>query len=135
MTAHITQRVAARRRFKTSETNWIPTSPSFRRQRGSLTQQTVTIGFGVMLITSLSLLGFFYLQQVLSTASRGNDIHALENQLLELKTQQKSLELNSAELRSIQTIENSVNGLNLMPTDKVSYLGTPVDQRVATSQR
>jgi len=110
MTARVTQSVVPRYRSRTGE-------------RGVLTHHTLSIGLSVLVLISLSVLGFFYLQQVLQTASRGSDIHQLENRLSELKEQQNALELQSAELRSINTVEQRINELDLVRTDAVSYLG------------
>lgn len=99
-----------------------------RAQTGSINRQTVTLGFSLLVLFSLSLLGFFYLQQVLETASQGSEISELENHLMDVKTQQRSLELESAQLRSIQNIEGQLNTLNLVATDRVAYLALPEGQ-------
>lgn len=103
-------------------------------QKGIFTQQSLSIGLSLLVLVSLSMLAFFYLQQVLQTSSRGSDIHALENTLIELKEKHRSLELQSAELRSIQAIEEHVENLNLVSTDRVSYLGGALDH-VAVNAR
>lgn len=99
-------------------------------QRGNATPTAIgaTLGVGVLII--LAVLGFMYLQQVLETASQGTDIHALENQLIELKQRQRELELEGANLRSLQTVEDRVQRLQLVPTDHVSYL-SPTPEHVA----
>jgi hypothetical protein len=122
MTSHIQQHVVARPRPH------LPRSASFSHttfysQRGNLTHQGVMIGFSLLVLISLSVLGFMYLQQVLETASRGNEMQALEDTLTELRTKQRSLELEGAELRSLHTIETKVNSLQLVATDRVAYLG------------
>lgn len=117
MTAHIEQHV-------------IPRQRGALKQAGSINRQAVTIGFSLLVLFSLSMLGFFYLQQVQETASQGSEISDLENQLIDIKKQQRSLELESAELRSIQNIEGQLNTLNLVATDHVAYLTLP-EGRVA----
>ncbi len=97
-------------------------------QVGSINRQTVTLGFSLVVLFSLSMLGFFYLQQVLETASQGSEISELENRLMDIKTEQRSLELESAQLRSIQNIEGQLNTLNLVATDRVAYLTLPEGQ-------
>jgi hypothetical protein len=88
--------------------------------------------FALVALLSLSGLGFFYLQQVFGTASHGVDIQSLETELLELKEEQRKLELEGAQLRSIQAVEERVQQLNLAPVDQVAYL-LPVPDRVALS--
>lgn len=116
MTANINQHVTLR----------------YRRplQRGRITHATLTAAFGVSTLVVIALLGFFYLQQVLHTASEGTDVHTLEAQLLELKQHQRELELEGANLRSLQTVEDHVQKLNLGPTSHVTYL-TPTPDHVA----
>lgn len=119
MTANIQQYVVSRNRTNKR----ISSDRQFRLQRGSATPQTYTVVFGLLLFTLISCLGFFYLQQVLNTASQGSSIEALEEKLLELKSQQRTLELQGAQLRSIETIEDRVKDLNLVEAEEVVYLG------------
>lgn len=127
MTARIEQNVVARRRNNRGSSPY--TSKSL--QRGSANHATMSIALGLTTLIFVSLLGFFYLQQVLSTASQGTDIHALESEIMELREKQKTLELEGAELRSLKTVEDRVKDLNLVDTDKVSYLVTEQDSKVA----
>lgn len=96
-------------------------------QSGRITHTTVTAAFGVSTLVMLAVLGFFYLQQVLHTASQGTDVHALESHLIDLKQQQRELELEGAQLRSLQSVEDRVQKLNLAPTGPVSYLAPTPD--------
>lgn len=116
MTANISQHVISRR-----------LSAGHRTQHGSITHTTVTAAFGVSTLVLLTMLGFFYLQQVLHTASQGTDIHTLESQLVDLKQEQRQLELEGAQLRSLQTVEERVQKLNLAPVNHVTYLNQVPD--------
>lgn len=62
-----------------------------------------------------------YLTMVNSTSTKGYEIKKLESRLLELKEQQKRLELEAASLKSIQTIEEEIKTLNLIPSGSVKY--------------
>jgi hypothetical protein len=86
------------------------------------------MSLGLIALLTVALLGFFYLQQVMSTASQGTDIHALESKIVDLKEKQRQLELEGAQLRSLKTIEGNVQQLNLVTTDKVAYLTAPTDK-------
>jgi len=103
-------------------------------QRGSVNSSTVTMGLAVVAVVAVGLLGFFYLQQVFGTAERGTDIQALEKQVDELRAEQKELELEGAQLRSIQAVEETVKELNLVATEQVAYLVIP-SERVALNAR
>lgn len=109
MTAKISQHVTRRYSFP---------------QRGSSTPTAIGATIGVTTLIVLTALGFMYLQQVLHTASQGSDVHALETQLIELKQQQRELELEGANLRSLQTVEDRIQRLNLVSTERVTYLAT-----------
>ncbi len=82
----------------------------------------------------VALVGFFYLQQVFGTASRGTDIQALQSQVGELREQQRQLELDGAQLRSIQAVEQRVNTLNLVAVDSVAYLASQPDKVAVVSR-
>lgn len=121
MTVKISQHVITRhsRGFRTPR--------AFRAQRGHATPTAVGATIGVSALIILAMLGFMYLQQVLHTASQGTDVHALETRLIDLKQKQRELELEGAHLRSLQTVEERIQRLNLVPTDRVSYLATSPD--------
>ena len=128
MTANITQNVVARSRNDHSLPAW---KPSKKYQAGKISSATLTLTLGVIIVMSVAFLSFFYLGQVLGTASQGSDIADLEENIVHLREQQKELELEGAQLRSIQTIEDRVQELNLVATDKVTYLDNQ-EGRVAT---
>lgn len=140
MTANIAQQVVPRQRIKNIPyhiTGSVPggrkarntfSSRSFQTQRGSVSSGTLTFSLGFIALAVVALLGFFYLQQVIGTTSQGTDIHAIESQIVELRDKQRSLELEGAELRSLQTIEQNVEQLNLIKTDKVTYLADTTER-------
>lgn len=99
-------------------------------QRGAIDHGTAAAMFGIVAVVLVGMFSFFYLQQVVRTASQGADINQLESQLSSLKEQQKTLELDGAHLRSLQTIQQQTGSMNLVPADSVSYLA-PTDGRVA----
>ena len=113
MTANIQQRITPR-----------------RFQRGSVDHTTAALMFGIAAVGIVGLLGFFYLQQVIRTASQGTDVHQLEANVSDLKEKQRVLELEGAQLRALKNIEGDAEQLNLVPTEKVSYL-VDVDEHLA----
>lgn len=124
MTATIQQHVVPRHNKK--QTGKFRSS----NQRGAIDHSTAAIMFGVVAVVLVGMFSFFYLQQVVHTASQGSDITELESQVSSLKDQEKVLELDGARLRSLQTIEQQTSSMNLVPTNSVSYLA-PTDGRVA----
>lgn len=123
MTPKITQHVAVRNGSKL---------PLFSRStRGAIDHTTAALMLGLSAVTIVGMLGFFYLQQVVQTASQGTDVRQLEATLTDLKEKQRVIELEGAQLRSLRNIEEDTQKMNLVPTDKVSYLAPTFDDRVA----
>lgn len=104
-------------------------------QRGTVTQSTLTITLAFISLACVAVLGFFYLQQVFSTSSQGSDVQALETQMNELRDKQRDLELQGAELRSLQAVEEHVKAENLVSVGDVSYLSQKGSQVAMTSGR
>jgi hypothetical protein len=122
MTANIQQNVIPRhfrRRAVTSRHYF---------QQGNVSQSTLTIGFAILSLVTTVVLGFLYLQQVFGTATHGSNIQALEQTMIELKEQQKQLELEGAQLRSIQSVEERVEQMNLVSATNVGYLAAHPDR-------
>jgi hypothetical protein len=113
MTANIEQHVIPRNQRRTT---------TYVYQRGNVSQSTLTVGFAILALVTTVVLGFLYLQQVFGTAAHGSNIQALEQTMIELKEQQKQLELDGAQLRSIQSVEERVKELNLISANNVGYL-------------
>jgi len=130
MTAKIQQHVVPRRGVSSS--SW--RQPRLFAQRGSVTQYTMAVTAGLLLLLSLGAVGFLYLQQVLNTASQGSEMSTLEQKIMDLKEQERTIELQGAQLRSLETVQKKVEDLHLVNTQTVSYLAR-VPQTVATSQR
>jgi hypothetical protein len=106
---------------------------SIFNQTGSATQSTITAALAILSLVSVSLLGFFYLHQVFNTAAEGFGIESLEEQQLELNEKIRELELEGAQLRSIQVVEERVKELELVKADEVAYL-VPLNHQVALNQ-
>lgn len=102
-------------------------------QRGSATHATVTVLFGIFALVLVGSLGLFYLQQVVGTASSGTEIREIEERISELKERQRILELEGAELRSLQVVEERAKELNLIGADRVTFL-VSTDDKVAARQ-
>lgn len=144
MTPNISQHVIPRRRPRSPARNqWLAVSRFRRaaasgrwaaglpaRQRGSINSAALGVALGVIGIMAVAALSFVYLGQVLTTASQGTNVQDLEKSISELRQKQQQLELEGASLRSIQTVEQRVQQLNLTTADKVTYLTVP-DRKVA----
>jgi len=129
MTSNIKQQVVPRHHRSNFSHNRL--SGLAHRQSGKITNHAITLAFGLFTIIFCAALGFFYLQQVLGTASQGSEVHTLEAKIDELSEKQRQLELQGAELRSIRQVEQNVKEkLNLVDIDTVAYL-VPVPGSVA----
>lgn len=67
-------------------------------------------------------LGIGYLFSVNQTASRGFEVSSLQEQMETLASQNKKLELETSELKSMAQIEQVKETIGLVPVEKVEYL-------------
>lgn len=123
MTPKITQHVVPRNGRKLTAFNV--------SSRGAIDHTTAALMLGLAAVTIVGMLGFFYLQQVVQTASQSTDVRQLEAKITDLKEQQRVIELEGAQLRSLKNVEEDTQKMNLVPTDKVSYLAPTFDDHVA----
>ncbi len=75
------------------------------------------------LLAVVVVFGLSYLFLVNSTSTKGYEIKKLERSMSTLRETNKRLELEMAALKSIQHMENTVRTLNLVPSEKVYYVG------------
>ncbi|MEK7499989.1 MAG: hypothetical protein AAB649_05285 [Patescibacteria group bacterium] len=104
-----------------------------RSNRGAIKHTTAALMLGFVAVTLVGTLGFFYLQQVVHTASQSTDVRELESKITDLKEKQRVIELQGAQLRSLKNVEHDMEKMNLVPTEKVSYLAPVLDDKVAYS--
>lgn len=104
---------------------------SHRSNRGAINHTMAIVMLGMAAVTIVGMLGFFYLQQVVHTASESTDVRELESKITDLKEKQRVIELQGAQLRSLKNVEDDMEKMNLVPTEKVSYLAPVLDDHVA----
>lgn len=92
------------------------------RSKFWLNQRAGTFHLGMLLAMGLLVLGLVYLFQVNNLSTKGYEIKQLEGRLTELRERQKRLELEAAALQSIQSIEEEIETLNLVPSKIVKHL-------------
>lgn len=63
-----------------------------------------------------------YLFQVNSFATKGYEIKKLDTRLTQLKEQHRKLQLEAAQLQSIQKIQMDQATLNMVPVSSISYI-------------
>jgi cell division protein FtsL len=93
-------------------------------RRGTLPMD-IKIG-PVTFIVSASIIfafiGFLFLAQLFQTSTKGYEISKLREQLDKLKEENKKLEIETAELRSFENIDGSIEKLNMVRSQNVVYL-------------
>lgn len=90
---------------------------------------TMTIGI-IVLFCVVSLL---FLVQVFQSSTTGYEVSALETQIEELKEENKKLEIQAAELQSLDSIEASVQEINMVPVENIVYIEPPAASVVAVN--
>lgn len=77
------------------------------------------------LLTLVSILlacGIFYVYEINLLATKGYEIREAENRVKELAQDSRQLKIREVELRSMYTIEKSMNNFNLVSPSNVSYI-------------
>lgn len=78
-------------------------------------------GFRVTLGASVLLLGFWYVGQTNALSAKGFALRDLENQLAQLQTENRRLDVELAELQSLRSLEARLPAANLVPVGQVEY--------------
>ena len=76
----------------------------------------------IVVIFLICVLSLFFLAQVFQSSTKGYEMTELENKIKDLKEQNKSLEIKSAELKSFENLKNEANILNMVPANKIVYI-------------
>lgn len=90
----------------------------YSSQRGS-SMGIFLSGLGILSIIIAA--GFLYIFQVTSSAVGGYDTTSLEKQIVKLQDERRDLEMQAADLQSLQAIELGAKKLQLVASDKVLY--------------
>lgn len=77
---------------------------------------------GSVLFGACCLLGVMYLYQVNSFSTKGFEIKALQNKISVLQEQQRELQVQSAQLQSLQRIQASPEVQSMESVTSVSYI-------------
>lgn len=84
----------------------------------------LTSNWGILVLGLCSLLTIVYLIQVNSFSTKGYEISNLQKKIDQLKEDQRTLEVQSAELQSLQRIQADPSLLNMVPVSSISYVQT-----------
>jgi cell division protein FtsB len=99
----------------------------YSSQRGS-SMGIFLSGLGILSIVVAA--GFLYIFQVTSSAVGGYDTTSLEKQIVKLHDERRDLEMQVADLQSLQAIEQGAKKLQLVASDKVMYTSPIADNNV-----
>jgi len=89
-------------------------------EKGSVKINFMGIFFSFIFIVSL--LGGIYLYQVNDLVGKGYEFKEIENKLEKLKKENEQEKMKEVELRSMRNIEKSIENLNLVSSNEVSFL-------------
>ncbi|MBU1167750.1 hypothetical protein KKC60_05090 [Patescibacteria group bacterium] len=107
---------------------------SKRGVRKSSFGQSVKTGPVTLVIATIALfclLSFFFLAQVFQSSTKGYEVSELEKRIEDLDDENQKLEIQAAELKSLDNIERSVEEINMVPVQDVVYLEASTDTVVA----
>lgn len=81
-----------------------------------------SVALPILLLAVIVFAGFSYLFYVNQTATGSFDIKGLETKITELQDANKKLELQTAEMQSLATIEDGIKDLQMVASTKIEYL-------------
>lgn len=88
---------------------------------------------GIAVLSTVVASGSLYIYQVTSSAIGGYDSTSLERRASELKEEVKNLELKTAELQSLKTIEEGAKKMKLEPSNQMIFTSPILKGTVAYS--
>jgi len=103
----------------------------YHSQRGS-SMGIFLSGLGILSVIIAA--GFLYIFQITSSAVGGYDTTSLEKQITKLQDERRDLEMQVADLQSLQSIERGAKKLRLVASDKVLYTSPIGNNLVAYSK-
>lgn len=99
---------------------------------GSVAPGPVTMVVGLVVL--FCVLSMMFLVQVFQSSTTGYEVSALQDQIDDLKEDNKKLEIQAAELQSLDSIEKSVQEINMVPLDSIVYVEPPATSIFASTQ-
>ena len=96
----------------------IPTELAKKKTKTSAS----TYRLNLAILTSSIILGLVYLFVVNSLGTKGYEIKKLDQQVQQLETNQKNLQLQASDLQSINRIQTEAQKLNFIPNSNITYL-------------
>lgn len=100
----------------------------YHAQRGS-SMGIFLSGIGILSIIIAA--GFLYIFQITSSAVGGYDTSSLEKQIVKLEDERRDLEMQAANMQSLQAIEQGAKKLQLVASENVIYTTPIASNRVA----
>lgn len=91
------------------------------KKRSHTTSNTV-LHFNLAILVLIVTTGFVYLFQINALGTRGYEIRQLEQQIKTLEKDNKQLQVQSSNLKSITRIEEQAQALNMVPVSNVKYI-------------
>lgn len=89
-------------------------------QNGSVELSLIGVGFFVIIFAVFSCA--FYLFQVNNLASMGYEMKEKENLIQKLEAENKKMQIQEIELKSMYALEKATENLNLVSSNEVSYI-------------
>jgi len=79
-------------------------------------------GLKILLLVLIVFVGLSYLYYINQTATGGFDIKGMENQIDEMKKDNKQLQVHTAEMQSLSNIEKASEEMQMVATTSIKYL-------------
>ena len=105
---------------------------TMRERRIAIRQWLLSTSFRAVLVTVVALFGVMYVVQISSASTKGYEISDLNKQIQSLEQENQRLEFEVATHRSMKSIQERLQGTNLVVADDIQYVtlvGTAVAMR------
>lgn len=105
---------------------------TLREKNIRLKRVMYSVSFRASILVSVFIFSFFYIWQTNAVSTKGYEISELEDQIQDLKRENRELEVRIAENTSMRAIEDRLKGTDLVPTEQIVYL---VQSKLSVAQR
>ena len=98
--------------------------PKYRAERKNshVNSLALNANYGIIVLAVAALMIVGYLIEVNSFSTKGYEISTLQKKVEQLKEDQRQLEVQAAQLQSLQRIQDDPAVQNMVPVSKISYV-------------
>ncbi|MBI2990226.1 MAG: hypothetical protein HYY51_03515 [Candidatus Magasanikbacteria bacterium] len=105
---------------------------TLREKKMRLKRFMYSVSFRVSILFCVFVFSFFYIWQTNSVSTKGYEMSELEENIQDLRRENREIEVRIAENTSMEAIQRRLKSMNLVPAGKIVYL---VQSKPSVAQR